>query len=377
MELGIYTFGDITPDPNTGRAISASQRYAEILAAAKLADEAGFHVFGVGEHPLGPPNLIAGSSYGCDRGRNEAHPSERHVTVLSTLDPVRVFQDFATVDLLSGGRAELIAGRGAYIKSFSLFGDDFANYDALFAEKLDLLLKLGESQRVTWNGRFRPPLKNSQISPRPANKFPNLARRRWQSRKCLRAGDLGLPVILANISQPPANFVTQIAAYRKRHAERGHNASTLKVAIATHVHVATNSQTALDEFYPHYSAYFREHAPRANLSGEVPREVYEKRAGPGGPIFVGSPQQIIDKLMYERELFAHDRFLGQVDIGALPYTKVARSMNCWRHKYCRQYAALTRWRESSLITACHSLSAHRWRDVTPESVINATCGNVR
>jgi alkanesulfonate monooxygenase SsuD/methylene tetrahydromethanopterin reductase-like flavin-dependent oxidoreductase (luciferase family) len=142
----------------------------------------------------------------------------------------------------------------------------------------------------------------------------------------LRAGELGLPVILANISQPPTNFINQIAAYRERHAARGHDTSALKVAIATHVHVAKDSQTALDEFYPHYSAYFREHAPRANFAGEVSRELYGQRAGPKGPIFVGSPQQIIDKLMYERELFAHDRFLCQVDIGGLPYTKVARSI---------------------------------------------------
>ena len=327
MELGIYTFGDITPDPNTGRAISTKQRYAEILAAAKLADETGLHVFGVGEHhrldlPISSPAVVMAAIAG---GTKRIRLSSA-VTILSTLDPVRVFQDFATVDLLSGGRAGLIAGRGAYIESFSLFGDDFANYDALFAEKLDLLLKLSDSERVTWNGRFRPSLSNSQISPRPASKLPIWLGVGGNPESALRAGELGLPVILANISQPPANFVNQIAAYRQRHAERGHDASTLKVAIATHVHVAKDSQTALDEFYPHYSAYFREHAPRANLSGEVPRDIYEKRAGPGGPILVGSPQQIIDKPMYERELFAHDRFLGQVDIGGLPYTKVARSI---------------------------------------------------
>jgi len=327
MELGVYTFGDTTPDPNSGRAISTTQRYAEILAAATLADETGLDVFGVGEHhrldlPISSPAVVMAAIAGATTRIRLSSA----VTVLSTLDPVRVFQDFATVDLVSRGRAELIAGRGAYIESFSLFGDDFTNYDALFAEKLDLLLKLGESERVTWSGRFRPPLNNSQISPRPANRLPIWLGVGGNPESTLRAGELGLPVILANISQPPANFVSQIAAYRQRHAERGHNASSLKVAIATHVHVATHSQTALDEFYPHYIAYFREHAPRANLSGEVPREVYEKRAGTGGPIFVGSPQQIIDKIMYERELFAHDRFLGQVDIGGLPYAKVARSI---------------------------------------------------
>jgi alkanesulfonate monooxygenase SsuD/methylene tetrahydromethanopterin reductase-like flavin-dependent oxidoreductase (luciferase family) len=224
------------------------------------------------------------------------------------------------------GRAEVIAGRGAFIESFALFGDDIADYDALFAEKLDLLLKLNEGERVTWRGRFRAPLSNSEISPRPVGKLPIWLGVGGNPESALRAGDLGLPLILANITQPPANFAGQIAAYRQRHAERGHDASTLKVAIATHVHVAKDSQTAFKEFYPHYSAYFREHAPRADLMGEISRDVYEKRAGAAGPILVGSPQQIIDKLIYERELFAHDRFLGQVDIGGLPYAKVAKSI---------------------------------------------------
>jgi probable LLM family oxidoreductase len=327
MELGIYTFGDITPDPNTGRATSISQRYAEILAVAKLADQAGLDVFGIGEHhrldiPISSPAAVMAAIAG---GTKRIRLTSA-VTVLSTLDPVRVFQDFATVDLLSGGRAEVIAGRGAFIESFALFGDDIANYDALFAEKLDLLLKLNDNERVTWQGRFRPPLSNSEISPRPMGKLPIWLGVGGNPESALRAGDLGLPLILANITQQPANFVGQIAAYRQRHAEKGHDASTLKVAIATHVHVAKDSQTALEEFYPHYSAYFREHAPRANLAGEISRDVYEKRASATGPIFVGSPQQIIDKLMYERELFALDRFLGQIDIGGLPYAKVANSI---------------------------------------------------
>jgi alkanesulfonate monooxygenase SsuD/methylene tetrahydromethanopterin reductase-like flavin-dependent oxidoreductase (luciferase family) len=327
MELGIYTFGDITPDPATGRAVGTPQRYAEILAAAKLADEAGLHVFGVGEHhrldlPVSSPAVVMAAI----AGMTKRILLTSAVTVLSTLDPVRVFQDFATADLVSGGRAELIAGRGAYIESFSLFGDDFAEYDALFSEKLDLLLQLNDSERVTWRGRFRPPLDDSQISPRPPRRLPVWLGVGGNPESALRAADLGLPVILANISKPPASFVDQIAAYKRRHTEKGYEASTRKVAVATHAHVAKDSQTALDEFYPHYSAYVREHAPRANFIGEVTRELFEQRASPEGPIFVGSPQQIVDKIMYERELFGHDRFLAQVDIGGLPYKKVAQSI---------------------------------------------------
>lgn len=327
MELGIYTFGDITPDPDTGRAVSVAQRYAEVLAAAKLADEASLDVFGIGEHhrldlPISSPATVMAAI----AAATEKIRLTSAVTILSTLDPVRVFQDFATVALISNGRAEIIAGRGAYIESFALFGADMADYDALFAEKLNLLIKLNGSERVTWQGRFRPPLNDSQISPQPVGKLPIWLGAGGNPETMLHAADLGLPVILANISKPPASFAGQIAAYRQRHAEKGHDPRMLKVAIATHAHVAEDSQAALDEFYPHYSAYFRAHVPRPNFTGEVSREVYEARAAAQGPIFVGSPQQIVDKIMYERELFGHDRFLAQIDIGGLPYAKVARSI---------------------------------------------------
>ena len=327
MELGIYTFGDITPDPDTGRAVSAAQRYAEVLAAARLADEAGLDVFGVGEHhrldlPIASPAVVMAAIAAATKRIRLTSA----VTILSTLDPVRVFQDFATVDLVSNGRAEIIAGRGAYIESFALFGEDMANYDALFAEKLDLLVKLNESERVTWRGRFRTALDDAQISPRPLAKLPIWLGAGGNPQTMLHAAERGLPVILANISKPPASFAEQIAAYRRRHAQKGHDAITRKVAIATHAHLAEDSQVALDEFYPHYRAYFRAHVPRANFTGEVSREAYDARAGAAGPIFVGSPQQVIDKIMVERELFGHDRFLAQLDIGGLPYAKVARSI---------------------------------------------------
>jgi alkanesulfonate monooxygenase SsuD/methylene tetrahydromethanopterin reductase-like flavin-dependent oxidoreductase (luciferase family) len=327
VELGIYTFGDITPDPESGRAISTQQRYAEVLAAAQLADEAGLDVFGIGEHhrldlPIASPAVVMAAIAAATKRIRLTSA----VSILSTLDPVRVFQDFATVDLVSAGRAEIIAGRGAYIESFALFGADMTDYDALFAEKLDLLVKLNERERVTWQGRFRTALDDAQISPRPLAKLPIWLGAGGNPQTMLHAAELGLPVILANISKPPASFAEQIAAYRQRHAEKGYDASMRKVAIATHAHLAPDSQVALDEFYPHYSAYFSAHVPRANLTGEVPRELYDQRAAAQGPIFVGSPQQIVDKIMYERELFGHDRFLAQLDIGGLPYAKVARSI---------------------------------------------------
>jgi alkanesulfonate monooxygenase SsuD/methylene tetrahydromethanopterin reductase-like flavin-dependent oxidoreductase (luciferase family) len=243
MELGLYTFGDITADPQTGRTVTVSERYAEIVAAAKLADEAGLAVFGVGEHhrldvAIASPAVVMAAIAGVTKRIRLTSA----VTVLSTLDPVRVYQDFATVDLLSGGRAEIIAGRGAYIESFPLFGAAIDDYDALFAEKLDLLLQIDRSDRVTWDGRFRSALKDVEISPRPLNRLPVWLGVGGTADSARRAADHGLPIVLANISQPPANFAGQIVEYRERHAAAGHDPQQRRVAVATHCYVAPQSQ---------------------------------------------------------------------------------------------------------------------------------------
>ena len=328
MEIGIYTFGDITPDPATGMAIGVAARYAEIIAAAKLADEAGLAVFGVGEHhrldiPISSPAIVlAGVATVTTRIRLASA-----VTILSTLDPVRVFEDFANLDLLSGGRAEIIAGRGAFVESFPLFGHDLADYDSLFYEKLALLMKLNEGTRVTWNGRHRPALNDAEISPRPAQgELPIWSGTGGNPESAAAAARLGLPLTLANISLPPANLAPQVADYRKIGVEAGHDPAKLRVALAGHMYIGETPESARDEFYPHYAAYFRNHAPKTTYATEVSREEFDRRAGPDGPLFVGSPVEIVNKLLRGRELFNHDRYLAQVDIGGLPYAKVARTI---------------------------------------------------
>jgi alkanesulfonate monooxygenase SsuD/methylene tetrahydromethanopterin reductase-like flavin-dependent oxidoreductase (luciferase family) len=322
MEIGVYTFGDVA------RSVSPRQRYAEILAAAKLADEAGLDVFGIGEHhrfdiPISSPAIVLAAIATVTKRIRLTSA----VTILSTLDPVRVYQDFATLDLLSEGRAEIIVGRGAFTESFALFGQDVADYDAVFAEKLDLLLRIASAESVTWEGRFRSPLKDAKVSPRPIEKLPIWLGVGGTPESAQRAGNLGLPMALANIFQAPAVFAEQVADYRRRHSAAGHDPRTCKLAIATHGLVAKDSQSARGDFYPHYSAYFREHSPRPDRAADTPRDVFDKRASPSGAIFVGSPQQIIDKLMYERELFGGlDRFIVQLDVGGLPYAKVARAI---------------------------------------------------
>jgi probable LLM family oxidoreductase len=334
FELGLYTFGELTPDATTGRAIGAQQRLAEILAAAKLADDAGLDVFAVGEHHRldmavsATPVVLAAIA-----ARTERIRLASAVTILSTADPVRVFEDFSTVDLISGGRAELIVGRGVFTESFPLFGCDLADYDDLFAEKLELLQQLNAAERVTWQGRFRSALHDAPISPRPAQgRLPIWVGSGGTPSSVERAGALGLPLALANISIPPAQLAPMSDLYRRTAIEAGHAADDLRFSIATHMHVQENSQDALNEFYPHYAGYFRNHTPAHFRAHEITRADYEKRASPHGALFVGSPQQIIDKILYERELFGHQRFLAQIDIGGLPFARVAEVIELFATK---------------------------------------------
>lgn len=322
MEVGLYTFGGLTADPHTGQLIGALDRYRQVLQLAQLAEQAGLDVFGVGEHhrpdlPISSPAVVL-AAIGATTRRLRLVSA---VTILSTLDPVRVFQDYATADLCSGGRVEIIAGRGAYTESFPLFGYATDEYDALFAEHLELLLSINRSERVNWRGRFRPPLTDALVSPRPVvAELPIWVGFGGNDASAERAGRLGLPLTLANISRPPAQLAPQISRYREAAAHTGQTSARTRVAVAAHLHLARDSQLARERFYPHYSAYFRQHAPEATYAADVPRDVYDQRAAPTGALFVGSPGEIIDKVLYERELFGHDRFLAQIDLGALSWS---------------------------------------------------------
>jgi alkanesulfonate monooxygenase SsuD/methylene tetrahydromethanopterin reductase-like flavin-dependent oxidoreductase (luciferase family) len=326
FEVGLYTFGDLTRHPQSGKAIGAQQRLAEILAAAKLADASSLDVFAVGEHHrLDMAVSATAVVLGAIAATTERIRLASAVTILSTADPVTVFEDFSTVDLISGGRTEIIAGRGIFTESFPLFGYELADSDELFAEKLELLMKLNAAERVTWQGRFRSPLCDAPIPPRPAQtRLPIWVGSGGTRSSIERAGTLGLPLALANISMPPAKLAPMADLYRHAGRQAGHSASDLRMSLSTHLYMDENSQDALNEFYPRYAGYFLSHTPSQYRAVEITRAEYDMRASPHGALFVGSPQQIIDKIMYQRELFGHQRFLAQIDIGGLPFANVAR-----------------------------------------------------
>ena len=326
MEIGIYTFGDL---PTGAREPGAAhRRLQEILAAAQLADAAGLHVFGVGEHhradyAVSAHTVVLGAIAAVTRQIRLSST----VTILSSADPVRVFEDFATLDLLSSGRAELMAGRGAFVESFPLFGFRLEDYDALYEEKLDLLLKLRETDHISWRGRHRPALDDAEISPQPfKGKLPVWIGAGGTPQSAVRAGLAGLPLNLANIGGEPARFKPFIDLYRQTGLQAGHAPSALKVAVSGHLHVQRDSQTAMDDFFPHYSRYMRHNLPQRDCGWEVSRRDYEQLASPHGSLFVGSPAQIAEKILYEHALFGHQRFLAQIDIGGMPYAKVANAI---------------------------------------------------
>lgn len=331
MELGIYTFVERTPDPATGNLISAHQRMQDLMEEIELAEQVGLDVFAIGEHHR--PDFVVSSPavvLGAAAVKTKNIKLSSAVTVLSSDDPVRVFQDFATVDLLSAGRAEIMAGRGSFIESFPLFGFDLKDYDELFSEKLALLIKLNEHETISWKGKHRPSINSLGVYPRPyQNKLPVWVAVGGTPESVVRAATLGLPLALAIIGGMPGQFVPLIKLYRETGMNAGYN--QLKVGINSHAYIADNSQQAGEEFYPSYAAVMTRIGKERGWAG-MSKEHFEVMRSRQGSLLVGSPQQVIDKILYEHELFKNDRFLAQMSVGTMPHAKVMRSIELFGTK---------------------------------------------
>ncbi|WP_313641968.1 LLM class flavin-dependent oxidoreductase [Paenibacillus sp.] len=327
FEFGIYSLGELIPKPS-GQIQSVSQRIEEIIAAAKLADEAGLDVFGIGEHHR--LDFVT-SSYGMILAAIAQATKQIRLTstlsVISTADPVRVFEDFATLDQISGGRAELIAGRGAFLESFTLFGASLSDYDELFENKLDLLLELNKKERVTWSGKFRPALQNASIAPRPyQSTLPIWVGVGGTPESAARAGRLGLNMALGLLGGDPGRVKPLVDIYRAAGQAAGHDPSKLRVSVTGHAYIAKTSEQALDEFYPHYVNYFSYFMKERGQRLGVTRSDLNSMTAPNNILAVGSPQELIEKILYQHELFGHTRFMGQFDMGGQPLAKVAAAI---------------------------------------------------
>lgn len=309
MQLGLYTFADVARE----------SRLREVVEEAELAEQVGLDVFGVGEHHR--PDFAASAPavvLSAIAARTARLRLTSAVTVLSSDDPVRVFQEFATLDLLSGGRAEIMAGRGSFTESFPLFGYDLDDYDALFAEKLDLLLKLRASERITWSGTYRAPISNLGVYPRPVqNPLPVWIAVGGTPQSVARAGALGLPMALAIIGGPWERFVP-LANYFRR-------AGGTVLGLNSHGYIAQTKQQAMDEYYPTYAAMMTR-IGRERGWPPMTREQYEAMCSPGGALFVGDSETVAEKIVRQHELFGHDRFLVSLGFGSMPREKVLHSI---------------------------------------------------
>jgi probable LLM family oxidoreductase len=327
MEIGITTFVENTPDPATGKLLSPYERMQDLMEEIELADQVGLDVFAIGEHHR--PDFIVSSpavvlAAAAVKTRNIKLSSA--VTVLSSDDPVRVFQDFAHVDLLSKGRAEIIAGRGSFIESFPLFGNDLKDYDTLFSEKLELLLALNKSEKITWEGKHRPAIDDRGVYPRPCQQeLPVWVAVGGTPQSVVCAATHGLPMALAIIGGEPERFVPFTDLYKETYRKAGHDPAKLQLAINSHGFVADDAQKAADEYYGPY-AYVMSKLGRERGWSPMNREHYETMRAPKGSLLVGSPQQVIDKILYEHELFGNTRFLLHISVGTLPHASVMRAI---------------------------------------------------
>ncbi|EHS54791.1 LLM class flavin-dependent oxidoreductase [Paenibacillus sp. Aloe-11] len=327
MEIGISTFVETTPDPQTGEVISHAQRIREVVEEIVLADQVGLDVYGVGEHhrkdyaASAPAVILAAAAAQTERIRLTSA-----VTVLSSDDPVRVFQDFATLDGISNGRAEIMAGRGSFIESFPLFGYDLDNYDELFDESLELLLKIRESEKVTWKGGHRPAINNLGVYPRPVqNPLPVWIGSGGNQESVVRAGLLGLPLVLAIIGGSPMHFAPLVELYKKAAKHAGHDASLLPVASHSHGFIAESTELAADKFFPSTQQVMNV-LGRERGWGPYTRSSFDAARSFEGALYVGDSDTVAKKIIHLRKQVGITRFMLHVPVGTMPHEDVMRAI---------------------------------------------------
>ncbi len=319
MELGLTTFAEIS-DPN----VSPGERLRQVVEEAKLADALGLDVYGIGEHHR--PDMAASAPeiiLAAIAGATQRIKLTSAVTVLSSADPVRAFQNFVTLDLVSGGRAELMAGRGSFTESFPLFGYSLGDYDALFAEKLDLLLALRSEEPVTWSGQFRAPLDGVTVYPRPeGHQLPIWIAVGGTPNSVIRAGTLGLPMALAIIGGQPAAFAPLADLYR-RALEYGEHDLQTPLAVHSHGYVASDVKQARADFLPRYRESFAKIGKERGW-GPMSDAAVEDLVGPDGALFFGHPEQVATKIIRLHELMNINRF--ELHASHVDHTKTMKSI---------------------------------------------------
>lgn len=317
MELGIGMFGDLSIDQSTGKYKDAGIKIREIIDQVKLMDEVGIDVFAMGEHhrpdyAVSSPEIVLAAAASVTKNIKLASG----VTVLSSSEPVKVYEDFATIDLISDGRAEIFVGRGSFIESFPLYGYSLNDYEELFDEKLELLLKINSEENVSWSGKLRAPMKNQTVYPRAKNggKLPIWRAVGGTPQSVLSAAKLGMPLVVAIIGGMPIQFKNLIDFYKQEYLKAGHSESEMQIAIHSHTFVSED-QEVIDGYFHNYKSQMDR---IGSARGWVPysKMQYEGGRSKDGALFIGNTNEVADKITYMKEIFGITRFIGHMDVGA-------------------------------------------------------------
>lgn len=323
MEFGLYTLGDHILNPLNGERISPQERIKQIIEMSQLAEQAGIDVFSVGEshqtYFISQAHTVILSAIAQATEKIKLASS---ATVLSVHDPVRVYEDFATIDLISNGRVEIIAGRGSRVGAHQLLGVNLQDYEEIFEEKLELLMLINENERVTWEGKFRPPLNNAEIIPRPLRGSMPI----WRAvggppASAIKAGHMGIPMTLTTLGGPAMNFKPSVLAYQRMLEQSGYDPKTFPIATTSLFYVAETTEEALRGMYPHLNVGFQ-----AIRGSGYPKQQFAQAIDYREALMVGSTDLIIEKLLYQYELFGMQRFLAQIDFGGVPFDKLMKNI---------------------------------------------------
>lgn len=332
MELGIGMFGDLTFDFEQGKFQPAGQKFQELVEQVKLADELGIDVFSIGEHhrkdyAVSSPEILLAALSTVTKNIKLGSG----VTVLSSTDPVKVYQDFATVDLLSGQRAEIIAGRGSFIESFPLFGYDLKDYNGLFEEKLELLLELNKNEIISWEGKYRAPIVDQTVYPRPEREIPVWVAVGGTPESVVRAARLGLPIIFAIIGGMPRQFKPLIDFYKQQYVQFGHDPETMQVGVHSHAFVADSKEELNENYFPYYKSQM-DRIGRDRGWAPYTKMQFEGGMSPEGALFMGDAHQVTEKMIATIEMFGLTRFVAHMDVGGPSHKEMMKAIELYGSK---------------------------------------------
>ena len=336
MEFGIGMFGDLAFDDHSQKFQSVSQKYQEIVEQVKLADETGLDVFALGEHHRAdysvssPEILLAALSTVTKRIKLASG-----VTVLSSSDPVRVYQNFASVDLLSGGRAEIIAGRGSFIESYPLFGFDLRDYESLFEEKLDLLLQINQHEKLTWTGKHRAPLQNQTVHPRAERMLPVWIAVGGTPESVHRAARLGLPLIVAIIGGQPRQFAPLIQYYKDLYLHYGHDVDQMQIGVHSHTFITASESDLTSAYFPYYAAQM-DRVGRSRGWSPYTKHQFMGGLTRDGALYMGEPNKVAEKIIDAIEIFGLTRFIAHMDVGGPTHASMMKSIELFATKVVPQ-----------------------------------------